>query len=146
MLTDCHSGNEKTKEAKPMISDSAFKTNNTQHESLVKNKSGDSIYLTHKTDSAFEDKVVKTVMKYKKIQALNHFIDSVSRHRHGVSMMFTGRPHDNINYYYLEVGYDTEDRFITTYSFYIYKKGFIIKSIDPRSMKQISIDKWGKLK
>ena len=129
-----------------MISDSTLNGNSIQHASLVENISGDSINLTPKTDSAFEDKVVKTVVKYKKIQALNHFIDSVSRHKHGVSMMFTGRPHDNVSYYYLEVGYDTEGRFITAYSFYIYKEGFIIKSIDPQSMKQISIEKWSKLK
>ncbi len=97
-------------------------------------------------DTAIENKIMDSLFKLPKIQKLIRYYDSLNVKKSGVSMMIIKRPISDTDYYVVQVGRDTKERFIGMYNFFVYKKGFEIKYSDPQTGEVIPVADWSKTK
>jgi len=80
------------------------------------------------------------------VQKQNRFIDSISGHKHGVSLMISERPKSPTGYYWVQVGYNNEERFEVHLNFYVYLPKLNIKIMDTNTGKLYTLAAWRKLK
>jgi hypothetical protein len=95
-------------------------------------------------DTTEENIVLDKIYKIPEVRKKSHFIDSLTNHKHGISMIITKRPSANEPYYMVQVGYNNEIRFEPYYIFCVYKKNLVIKVYDTSSGEIISLEDWRK--
>jgi hypothetical protein len=96
------------------------------------------------TNKNEEEVVLEKVYKIPEVKKKDHFIDSLTNHKHGISMIILERPNENKLYYVVQVGYNNEIRFEPYYTFYVYKKNFTVKFYDPIPGEIITLKEWRK--
>lgn len=88
-----------------------------------------------------------TILKCKEVMEKNKMIDSISNHRHGISLLSDSISIRDIVYYEIKAGVNSELRFENFYTFYVEKGNCDnIKIFEPISGKIIGINEWRILK
>lgn len=77
-----------------------------------------------------EERITAKIFALPEVKEKGRFVDSLTHHKRGVSLIVAGRPTAERPYYWVEVGFDGELRFETYYNFYVYRKGLVIKFLD----------------
>jgi hypothetical protein len=95
------------------------------------------------TDSALETRITDTLMKLSFIRKTNHYLDSLTNHKHGLSFII-----DSVGVNELSViaGYNGPERFETYYNFTVYPKTFKIMIEYSDTGELIPIEEYIKLK
>lgn len=91
-----------------------------------------------------EQKILDKVEKLPEVKKLELYIDSISNHKRGVSMMIISKPNKEQKYYHIQVGYNGSDRFVVYFNFYVFTKDFEIKYYDAINDSVLSIEEWRK--
>ncbi len=97
-------------------------------------------------DSSAEAKVIDIIFKLPKVHQLQHYYDSLKTSEGKLSVMIRKRPASDSDFYIVQVGRDTKDRFIGAFNFKVYKNGGRVYFIDPESGNEIPIEEWNKTK
>ena len=96
------------------------------------------------TDTGIIKKIICKLSLLPEVKQSNHYIDSFSKHTHGISFRVMRRPNKFGNYFWIAVGYDSDIRFETYYNFYVWPDKMLIKYLDVRSGKPITLSEWRK--
>lgn len=91
-----------------------------------------------------DDIVLDKIYKITEVRKKDHFVDSITNHKHGISMIILQRPNAKEPYYVVQVGYNNEIRFEPYYTFYVYKKNLVIKFYDTIPGEIITLEEWRK--
>jgi hypothetical protein len=94
------------------------------------------------TTDAREEKIISRLLRIPEIKQRNRFIDSVTKHEHGISFLTLKRPTTENDYYWIQAGYNGQDRFEAYYNFYVYLPKLSVKILDPVSNKVYSLAAW----
>lgn len=97
-----------------------------------------------KGDDSILFKIEDEILKLPEVQRKQTLIDSVSHHKHGISMMVLKKPGKTRKYYWIAVGYNSEIRFETMFNFYVWPTPIIIKYLDTGNGKVITLAQWRK--
>ena len=81
-------------------------------------------------DTVQESIALDSVNKIDEVRELSKFIDSVSNHKRGVTMLTLHRPDKQKRYFWIQVGYNNGIRFQAYYNFYVYAKDYEIKFLN----------------
>ena len=114
----------------------------TLHAQSQSNKPKPDSIDIHANKDAREEKIMGKRLRIPEIKERNRFIDSLTKHEHGISFRTMERPTSDDDYYWIQAGFDRQDRFETYYNFYIYLPNLNIKSLDPVSNKVYSLAEW----
>jgi hypothetical protein len=93
-------------------------------------------------DSAKDEELMSKVMDLPEVKRANVFIDSISNHKHGISIMIISRPDKTQDYYDVLLGYNNDFRFETYFNFYVYTPKLDIKYYNVIGDTIISLDEW----
>lgn len=117
-------------------------------ESIVHNalNSKDRSKKVYKKDLSIEDSILDEIYSFPEVTAKEIFIDSLTNHKNGISMIILKRPSEKEPYYWVQVGYDNAIRFEAYFNFYVYTKGLEIRFFDPIRNKILSLKEWRKEK
>jgi len=77
-----------------------------------------------------EERITDKIFALPEVKEKGKFIDSLTHHKNGVSIMIYVKPSAKAPYYWVKVGYDGEVKFETYYNSYVYRKGLVIKFLD----------------
>jgi hypothetical protein len=88
-----------------------------------------------------EKSVDDTIFTLKEVQEKNHFIDSVTNHKHGISLI-TEKPTETEKEWSIQAGYNDEARFETYFQFYFNPETKQISVEDFISGNKESLDAW----
>jgi hypothetical protein len=91
-----------------------------------------------------EEKIMGKLLRLPEIKERTRFIDSLTKHEHGISFRTMEKPNSHDNYYLIQAGFDRPDRFEIYYNFYIYLPKMNIKILEPVSNKLYSLTEWRK--
>jgi hypothetical protein len=91
-----------------------------------------------------DDIVLNKIYKIPEVRKKDHFVDSITNHKHGISMIIVQRPNAKEPYYVVQVGYNNKIRFEPYYTFYVYKKNLVIKFYDTIQNEIITLEEWRK--
>ena len=83
-------------------------------------------YIHSFPDSTLENKIKEALLKLSFVKNADAYIDSISKHQHGIAFMMDG-PESNNDEIYVKAGYNGTERFETYYSFYVNVKTLDIK-------------------
>jgi hypothetical protein len=97
------------------------------------------------TDTLSEAFLNDTIRSIEEVKQTNKYLDSLTKHTHGVSLIIEKPSSDEKNYY-VKVGYNGEDRFETYYHFYIEPSTRKITIEDIVSGEKLSLKEWRKQK
>ncbi len=87
-----------------------------------------------------EDRITDSLMKLPFVQEANRHLDSVTKHKHGISFMF-----DTLdNQVDVKAGYNGTDRFETYFNFTVDPKTFVIKVMDVVSGDYMTVEDFAK--
>ena len=95
-------------------------------------------------DTALQNKIFDTLIKLTIIKESNNYIDSFSKHKHGIAFLMdtvTNAP----NEVFIQAGYNGELRFETYYQIYVNSKSMDIKFYDPANDKKLSIKEFERI-
>src|ERR1700753_164550 len=81
-------------------------------------------------DTVVENKILEKLFNLPEVKMSNRFIDSITNHRHGISMRIVQRPDKSNRYFLVDAGYDNGERFENYYNFYVLPEKMIIKVLD----------------
>ena len=95
-------------------------------------------------DTTKENMVYDELFKLPEVKKLNKIIDSVSNHKHSVSLMILGRPTKKYPYYQVQAGYNNEYRFEPMLQFHVNSKDLSIKVLDTISGEFYDLEEWRK--
>lgn len=103
----------------------------------VTNKN-ETVILKCNSDSA-ENKI----LNLDEIVVKNNFIDSISKHKNGISLITDSLDIEGISYYEIKAGFNSEIRFENYYTFYVDKNDCsLIKIFEPVEGKIITLSEW----
>ena|SRR5689334_1633587 len=89
-----------------------------------------------------ENKIIRKILSIPEVKEKNKFIDSLSKHKHGISVIVLKRPIKATDYYWVQAGYNNEIRFEPYYNFYVYGPEMVIKFFDPMTNEVYSLREW----
>jgi hypothetical protein len=95
-------------------------------------------------DTNAVDKILYRLSKLPEVRWSNLYIDSFTRHTHRISMRVVEKPDSMKKYYWIAVGYNNDERFETYYNFYVWPDKMIIKYLDSKSGKVLTLSEWRK--
>jgi hypothetical protein len=102
---------------------------------------------TQKGNAKLEQKIINDVFSLPEVRKKNKYIDSLTKHKKGITIIIAKKPDKIHNYYWVQAGYNSELRFEPYYNFYVYQPNRVIKYYDPMSDKILTLKEWrGKLK
>lgn len=94
-------------------------------------------------DTILENKILNKIFNLPEVQAKQKFIDSLTNHKSGVSVIIFKTPTQDSPYYWIQVGYNNSFRFDPYYNFYVYpQKGLEIKFLNTMNDSVISLKEW----
>jgi hypothetical protein len=108
-----------------------------------KNDSTFQVLQNSSNDPAFENYVVDTIFSLKEVQEKSKYLDSLTNHSKGVTVI-VNRSDENGGVYEIRVGYNGEERFETYYNFYFDSVSKQISIMDVVSGDKISLDNFRK--
>jgi len=112
------------------------------HKNLIrKNLLECQIYI-HGNDSEVINRIMDKLYRLPEVKEKDAFIDSLTKHKHGISMRIMQRPGKLTKYYWIAVGYNSNLRFQTYYNFYVWPDSMVIKYLDPDSGKILTLSEW----
>lgn len=97
-------------------------------------------------DNLLLEKAIDSIHNTAKVQALTVSINKNASLQHKLAILTAGTPADGEPYYWLKVGEDTPDNFVTIYHFHVYLHPLKIMSYSVSEEKEISLDTWEKKK
>jgi hypothetical protein len=95
-------------------------------------------------NSSVENAILDKIHNLPEVKAKQHFIDSLTNHKSGISMIILKTPSNSKPYYWIQVGYDNSIRFEPYYNFYVYRKGLVINFFDPMTNRILNLEEWRK--
>jgi hypothetical protein len=98
--------------------------------------------VTAQSAAAMDDAVVKKVMALPEVQKGDAYIDSFSKHQHGISILIQRRPGNGVDYYWLQAGYNGDLRYEPYFNFYVYPPKLTIKFYDTVTDSVYSLEEW----
>ncbi len=104
-----------------------FDTNNVQNE---------------KSDSLVEKKIIKKVFSIWEVRQKNKYVDSLTHHKSGISIIINKKPDEKNKYYWVQAGYNSNFRFEPYYNFYVYPPNLIVKFYDPMTDEILTLKEW----
>jgi len=119
------------------------KNNSETKNSETPKETTDSIKTDKKSVSDLENKMLDKLSKLPEWIQANQYIDSLTNHKHGLSVM-TEKPNKETTDYCFRVGYNNELRFETYFNFYVNPKTFELKILDVLTDDIVPIDVWRK--
>lgn len=93
-----------------------------------------------------EKKAIDKLLKLPEVILKSNYIDSITRHKNGISILVVKKPSTKNGYYWLQAGYDNTIRFEVIYNFYVYMPAYTIKYFDPIENKVLTLSEWRRLK
>jgi hypothetical protein len=96
-------------------------------------------------DSVFVNKIMDKLFSFPEIKRKQAFVDSLSHHKRGISMIVMQKPGKANKYYWIAVGYNGAQRFETYYNFYVWPSQMEIKYLDTESGNLLTLAQWRKL-
>lgn len=106
---------------------------------IILNKSNYSV-----TDTAIENKILDKLFNLPEVKISSRFIDSLTNHRHGISMRIIQRPNGLKKYYIIDAGYNSSERFENYYNFYVWPDRMIVKVVDSYTGRLLTLTEWRK--
>jgi hypothetical protein len=97
----------------------------------------------HKGDAS-ENAAIGKVLSLQEVQRENAFIDSLSGHKHGISILVLKRPINQKGFFLVQADYNGELRFEPYYNFYVYPPHMSIKVLDAMTDSLYSLTDWRK--
>ena len=97
-----------------------------------------------KGDDSIVSKIENKIFLLPEVQRKQKLVDSISHHKHGVSIMVIERPNKTGKYYWIAVGYSSEIRFETMFNFYVWSSPMVIKYFDTDKGKELTLAQWRK--
>jgi len=88
------------------------------------------------------DSMITKLLELPEVRKANSYIDSFTHHVHGVSAILMSKPNMNLKHYWIAVGYNGSLRFETYYNFYVWPRTMIIKYLDIKSGKPLTLTEW----
>ncbi|MBS7231163.1 hypothetical protein KHA90_09005 [Flavobacterium psychroterrae] len=111
-----------------------------------KTKKEDHEFVKVESGNCFLDEAENKIISLKEVELKAKFIDSLSNHKSGISLISDSLDIDGISYYEIKAGYNTKIRFENYYTFYIEKGNCEnIKIFEPIEGVVISLLKWRKI-
>ena len=106
----------------------------------------DSIPVIKKSQKT-EDRIIAKIFTLQEVKIENKYIDSLSGHKSGISIMIIKRPDAKCKYFWVQAGLNNNVRYEPYYNFYVYKSHLEVKFFDPMSNEILSLEQWrGRLK
>jgi hypothetical protein len=93
-------------------------------------------------DSTRLDKIITKLFELPEVKEKDKKIDSLARHSKGISMRVIKYPSKDNKYYIISVGYDSDLRFETYFSFYVWPESMEIRYLDPDTNRPITLSEW----
>lgn len=94
--------------------------------------------------TAEEEAVLKKVMDLQEVKLASAYADSISNHKHGITLIISAEPGKEQDYYTVQAGYTSDIRFEVYFNFYIYPKGMTIKYYDVMTDTALPLEEWRK--
>jgi len=91
--------------------------------------------------SVTENSIRDTIMSLPEVKVKNALIDSISNHKNGISLIIE-KPTESEKDFYIQAGYNAEERFETYFHFYFNPQTKVISVMDIMDGKKISLEKW----
>ncbi len=107
------------------------------------NEISDSLKTDKKPESDRENKILDILSKLPEWEKANNYIDSLTKHKHGLSVT-TEKPSKDKPDYYIRAGYNGEERFETYFHFYVNPQTFEIKIMDLVDGDIVPLNVWRK--
>lgn len=95
----------------------------------------------HWQDST-EEKAIAKIFSLPEVQTRNKYIDSVTNHKHGITIIVRKKPLHKQDYYWIQAGNNNEIRFEPIYNFYVYLPDLRVAYLDLLSNEAISLENW----
>ena len=89
-----------------------------------------------------EDVILAKIFALSEVRAKNRYIDSLTHHKKGVSLLVTARPYAKHPYFWVKVGFNNNIRFETYYNFYINESNLEVNYFDPMNNEILSLQQW----
>ena len=125
-------------------SELAVSDSSADHSSALAEKAVSPSLSRHRfTDSVLEARIIDTLIKISFVKKTNHYLDSLTGHRHGISFIVDSVGANEIS---VMAGYDGPERFETYYNFAVYPKTFDIMIEYPDTGELVPIEQYIKLK
>lgn len=99
-------------------------------------------FVQSRKDTTIEDKILDKVYKLPEVREKELFIDSMTNHKSGISLIIYKKPTPKESYYWVQAGYDNKIRFEPYLNFYVFKKNLEIKYYDPSNGHVLTLDEW----
>ena len=93
-------------------------------------------------DTTVEDRVIDRVYNLPEVRAKDSFIDSITKHKNGISLIIFKYPTKINPYYWVQAGYDNKLRFEPYYNFYVYKENLEVKFYDTITGDILTLEQW----
>ena len=91
---------------------------------------------------SIKDVILNKIENLPEVKRANHFIDSFSNHKHGISFRITDSPDLAKNFYSVQAGYNGEFRYENYFTFYVDPQDLTVKYYDVLSDSLISLAEW----
>lgn len=101
-----------------------------------------STQLNPADDSLLLEKAIDSIHNTPKVQALTVSINKNPALQHKLGILIAGTPSDGEPYYWLKVGEDTPDNFVTIYHFHVYLHPLKIMNYDVVNDEEITLGEW----
>ena len=98
----------------------------------------------HFNDTTLENKILAKLYSLPEVKLSDLYIDSLTNHKHGISMRIVQRPDKSTKYYIVDAGYDNDERFENYYNFYVWPEKMTIKVVDSYTGKLLTLSEWRK--
>jgi hypothetical protein len=95
-------------------------------------------------DTPIENKILDLLFSLPEVKMSDRFVDSLTNHRHGISMRIVHRPNRLEKYYTIDAGYNSSERFENYYNFYVWPDKMIIKIVDSYTGRLLTLAEWRK--
>jgi hypothetical protein len=131
--------------AKASLKNQKFASENVVNLSELLKADSKNCILEMANDTAIknlDDIILDKIYRIPEVKKKDHFIDSITNHKHGISMIIAQKPDAKEPYYVVQVGYNNKLRYETYYTFYVYKKNLIVKFYDTVTGEIISFKEW----
>ena len=96
------------------------------------------------SDTSIEDLILSKIHNLYEVKRKEKYIDSITNHKHGISLLILKKPSAKKQYYIVQAGYDSKIRFEPYYTFYVFRNALEVKYYDTQTDSLMSIDEWRK--
>ena len=99
--------------------------------------------IVNKAITNKEEYILGLIKNIDEVKASDRYIDSLTNHKKGIASLIF-KPAKNEKYYFIQTGYDGENRFETYYNFYVDSATYEIKIQDVIEGDIVTLNGWRK--